>query len=146
MARHATHAGASSSRSSPSMEYLHRATFAQALMDRTWLKEKEAKALFEQITGTVNGGSQCAIYPLCICEVIGDIVHRFARKHGSYVASGTCADFADDATCWCVLCRPGVHEHVRRCGQGALHLQLQACQAAIPSERPPIDGIRTAHL
>lgn len=37
------------------MEYLYRATFAQALMERTWMKEEEAKRIFHQITGNMSG-------------------------------------------------------------------------------------------
>ena len=61
MARHQTHAEASSSRTSPGTEYLQRTTFAQALMERSWMKEEEAKQLFLQITGTMNGGPMAAV-------------------------------------------------------------------------------------
>ena len=42
------------------MQYLQKATFAQALMERTWMKEQEAKQLYLQITGTMNGQSESA--------------------------------------------------------------------------------------
>ena len=57
-ARCRSNAEASSSKASPGMQYLHKATFAQALMERTWMKEQEAKQLFLQITGTRDGQSE----------------------------------------------------------------------------------------
>ena len=53
--RHQTHAEASSSRTLPDMAYLQRTTFAQALMERAWMTEKEAKKLLQDITGSADG-------------------------------------------------------------------------------------------
>ena len=53
--RQQTHGEASSSKVSPGMEYLQQTTFAQALMERSWMKEKEAKRLFQDITGSIDG-------------------------------------------------------------------------------------------
>ena len=53
--RHQTHADASSSRTLPDMAYLQRTTFAQALMERAWMTEKEAKKLLQDITGYADG-------------------------------------------------------------------------------------------
>ena len=47
------------------MQYLYKATFAQALMERTWMKEQEAKQLFLQLTGTRSGQSVSA-FQKCI--------------------------------------------------------------------------------
>ena len=63
-ARCRSNAEASSSTASPGMQYLHKATFAQALMERTWMKEQEAKQLFLQITGTRSGQSESAFQKL----------------------------------------------------------------------------------
>ena len=52
---------------SPGMQYLRKATFAQALMERTWMKEQEAKQLFLQITGTMYGQSESALHS-CVCH------------------------------------------------------------------------------
>ena len=61
------------------MQYLHKATFAQALMERTWMKEQEAKQLFLQITGTRSGQSESALHN-CIrhAEVEG---HAYSLLH-----------------------------------------------------------------
>ena len=71
--RHETYAEASTSASSQSMGYLQRATFAQALMERSWMKEKEAKKLFQDITGSVEGIATASEAAVGLIEVESDV-------------------------------------------------------------------------
>lgn len=73
--RQQAHAEASTSASSTGMGYLHRATFAQALMERSWMKEKEAKRLFHDITGSMDGILTAPEAAVGVSEVYIDIGH-----------------------------------------------------------------------
>ncbi|CAK0786570.1 hypothetical protein CVIRNUC_009783 [Coccomyxa viridis] len=70
-ARCRSNAEASSSTASPGMQYLQKATFAQALMERTWMKEQEAKQLFLQITGTRSDHAYMAMVASVDADLMG---------------------------------------------------------------------------
>ena len=150
-ARCRSNAEASSSTASPGMQYLQKATFAQALMERTWMKEQEAKQLFLQITGTRSGQPESA------CHI--RIRHAKAEGHARsllHVCSGSRLVTVSVKTLLSrgsplpgvglfhlrlfrsrttiSMCRSCIHGHGGIGGCRSHGLQLQAHQAALSCE------------
>ncbi len=86
--RHQTHAEASSSRTLPDMAYLQRTTFAQVLMERAWMTEKDAKKLLQDITGSTDGNILPQELLHCVC-VVG--IYIFTSLTSHLVLSGPIA-------------------------------------------------------
>ena len=145
-ARCRSNAEASSSTASPGMQYLHKATFAQALMERTWMKEQEAKQLFLQITGKRDGQPEVALYN-CICHAEGracSLLHVCSGSRLVTVSMKTVPSsfsllsgvrllhlqFSHPSTTLS-MCRPCIHGHGGIGGCRSHGLQLQAHQAAL---------------